>query len=224
MVRESKSNTLVVSLLSSLVSVTACYLVYLSTRTNETQKERQKARRITSEGDDSSSLIKPPFPQVLVDMLNSSHLAYLSTVDIEDASSHLSLMRYTYLQEEQLLVLSTNRKTKKYQMLTQQRGVSLLVHDFDNTMDSSGAYSITLNGTCRIVRDEEAVERYRAAHLKHNPEYPQFIVGPDIAILCIDVTSARICNINDQVIKWNVTESFTNDTPNNKTVDGSTSQ
>jgi hypothetical protein len=45
-------------------------------------------------------------------------------------------------------------------------------------------------------------ERYRAAHLKHNPNYPQFIVGDDIAILCIHVHEARICNIDDQVVKW----------------------
>ncbi len=34
----------------------------------------------------------------------------------------------------------------------------------------------------------------------------KFIVGPDIAILCIDVTSARICNINDEVVQWTVTD------------------
>ncbi len=49
-------------------------------------------------------------------------------------------------------------------------------------------------------------EKYRAAHLKNNPDYPQFIVGNDIAMLRVDVAMARICNINDQVIKWNVSE------------------
>lgn len=34
----------------------------------------------------------------------------------------------------------------------------------------------------------------------------QFIVGNDIAMLRVDVLSARICNINDEVIKWNVVE------------------
>ena len=47
-------------------------------------------------------------------------------------------------------------------------------------------------------------EKYRDLHLSNNPEYPQFIVGPDIAMLRVDVLSARICNINDEVIKWNV--------------------
>jgi len=34
----------------------------------------------------------------------------------------------------------------------------------------------------------------------------QFIVGNDIAMLRVDVVTARICNISDEVIKWNVSE------------------
>ncbi len=37
--------------------------------------------------------------------------------------------------------------------------------------------------------------------------YPKFIVGKDIAMLRVDVVSARICNINDEVTKWNVGDS-----------------
>ncbi len=32
----------------------------------------------------------------------------------------------------------------------------------------------------------------------------KFIVGNDIAMLRVDVVTARICNISDEVIKWNV--------------------
>ena len=34
----------------------------------------------------------------------------------------------------------------------------------------------------------------------------KFIVGNDIAMLRVDVVTARICNISDEVIKWNVSE------------------
>lgn len=103
-------------------------------------------------------------------------------------------------------------------MLTQQRGVALLVHDFvrmpeeedgDVGNAGGGTYSMTLNGQCRILENgTERSERYRQAHLDHNPDYPQFIVGPDIVMLCIDVTTARICDIKDQVTKWNVQDGF----------------
>merc|ERR1739844_818709 len=72
-----------------------------------------------------------------------------------------------------------------------------------------GVHSITLNGICTILEDEkEKTEMYRAKHLQHNPDYPQFIVGSDISVLSIIITSARICNINDKVTKWSVKESL----------------
>jgi len=105
--------------------------------------------------------------------------------------------------------MSTNTKTKKYEMLEKQSGVALLIHDFaeaapDGAPSLTGEYSITLNGNCSVVKDVVMAEKYRAAHLKNNPDYPQFIVGEDIAMLRVDVVYARICNINDEVIKWNV--------------------
>lgn len=100
--------------------------------------------------------------------------------------------------------MSTNVKTKKYDMLEKQNGVALLIHDFGEGDNLTGEYSITLNGTCSVVRDVVMAEKYRSAHLKNNPEYPQFIVGKDIAMLRVDVATARICNINDEVLKWNV--------------------
>mmetsp|Transcript_12543 Transcript_12543/g.22722 ORF Transcript_12543/g.22722 Transcript_12543/m.22722 type:complete len:131 (-) Transcript_12543:134-526(-) len=126
-------------------------------------------------------------------------------------------MRFTYLPDEETIVMSTNVKTKKYDMLEQgNTGVALLIHDFaegsakdgdDVASNLTGEYSITLNGKCSVVRDVVLAEKYRAAHLKNNPEYPQFIAGEDIAILLVDVVMARICNINDEVIKWNVGDS-----------------
>ena len=133
-------------------------------------------------------------------------------------------MRFTYLHDEddgEVVIMSTNRKTKKFNMLEKQKGVALLIHDFvpnnndddddnnDGTTKGSARsnnnmYSITLNGNCRILRQNEKSEYYRQKHLQHNPEYPQFIVGEDIVMLCIDVSSARICDVQDQVIKWNV--------------------
>jgi hypothetical protein len=127
-------------------------------------------------------------------------------------------MRFTYLQDDddgEVVIMSTNRKTKKFTMLERQEGVALLVHDFvpdnnnsgdnDETTNKSNMYSITLNGKCRILPASAGkTEYYRQKHLQHNPEYPQFIVGEDIAMLCIDVTSARICDVQDHVIKWNV--------------------
>jgi len=151
-------------------------------------------------------------------------LAYLSTVDTQAASSHLSLMRFTYLHDDEdgeIVIMSTNKNTKKKKKKKKKKGVALLVHDFPHGDDVEAAKkaqqasssstaaqqhsssTITLNGKCRILAGEEET-KYRHAHLKHNPEYPQFILGDDIAVLCIHVTSGRICDVNDNVIHWNV--------------------
>jgi nitroimidazol reductase NimA-like FMN-containing flavoprotein (pyridoxamine 5'-phosphate oxidase superfamily) len=167
--------------------------------------------------------IRPPFPPVIRKMLSSCRLAYLSTV--ESDSSHLSLMRFTYINDEddgEVIIMTTKKKTKKFTMLQKQNGVALLIHDFsqfkksDNKDDDDtkegkdGVLSITLNGRCTILEDGNKAEMYRAKHLAHNPDYPQFIVGENVSVLCVNITSARICDINDQVTKWNVKDGDNN--------------
>ena len=151
-------------------------------------------------------------------MLSNCSLAYLSTVDKVNSTSHLSLMRFTYLDDGsdglgEIVIMTTRKNTKKFDMLTKQQGVALLIHDFPNptkvendvttTSTSSGIYSITLNGKCIILDDDNKSESLRKEHLKRNAEYSQFIVGEEIAVLCVIIDSARICNINDEVVHWN---------------------
>lgn len=191
---------------SATFAFIALPLLYYRIKNSKSKKINEELSTIAKQGK-----IKPPFPQVVRDMLSICNLAYLSTVDSDISSSHLSLMRFTYLNDKddgEVIIMSTNSKTKKFEMLQRQKGVALLIHDFyaGSGNGSNGQFSITLNGECRIVRDPVKSEAYRKAHLNHNPEYPQFIVGENIAILCVDVTSARICNINDQVVKWDVAE------------------
>jgi general stress protein 26 len=184
-------------------------------------------KSLSSSINDGGQHIRPPFPPIIRQMLSSCRLAYLSTV--EEDSSHLSLMRFTYINDAtdgEVIIMTTRRKTKKFNMLQKQNGVALLIHDFpqfkkmtegeedkegevvgDGNGDGDGVHSITLNGQCVILQDGERAEMYRAKHLEHNPDYPQFIVGEDISVLCVNITSARICNINDQVTRWSVKDS-----------------
>ncbi len=73
-----------------------------------------------------------------------------------------------------------------------------------NFFDSPHSFDNFLNHIYSSSSTVVLAEKYRSAHLNNNPDYPQFIVGKDIAILRVDVVSARICNINDEVLKWNV--------------------
>lgn len=207
MSNQKNKSLITVAVAATAAAVAAGFVYYKRKQAQQRQDREDQASltRIVRRG----SHLKPPFPQVVRTMLSKCRLAYLSTVDSAEESSHLSLMRFTYLNDQddgEVIILSTNRKTKKFDMLQKQRGVALLVHDFAQHSAGSGVYSITLNGNCRIVTNTTKAEHYRKAHLAHNPDYPQFIVGDDIAILCVDVTKARICDINDQVTKWDVAE------------------
>lgn len=136
------------------------YIYHKNKRTVEEQKnikeEREKERAFLSSlvKNPSSQPLRPPLPEIVRRVLSRCSFAYLSTIDVDSTSSHLSLMRFTYLPEEETIVMSTNVKTKKYDMLEKQNGVALLIHDFgDGGNNLTGEYSITLNGTCSVVRD-----------------------------------------------------------------------
>lgn len=194
--------------------------VFLKEEEEEDKKHKNEiAALVEGKEGSSSTKLKPPFPTAVRKLLSECRLAYLSTVDVEGSGSHLSLMRFTYVHDEddgEVVIMSTNKYTKKFTMLQKQKGVALLVHDFEQEKpgggrgsNSTGVFSITLNGNCRIVTNDKE-DKYRQAHLNNNPDYPQFIIGKDIAILCVDVTSARICNINDHVEKWDVANAHSN--------------
>ena len=173
-----------------------------------------------------ATLIKPPLPSTVVRLLQASQLCFLSTSFRNDP--HLSLMNFTYYQDEEIVIMATKRDTKKFRQISQSGHVALLIHDFPHLKlneegepesprdDSSGAakgactYSITLNGVAEIATGDFA-ERLRAIHLEANPDYAQFIKRnkefstaekPSPAIIVVRIESARICNFKDQVKHW----------------------
>ena len=195
--------------INTLLFFTAIPIIFHFYNVRSKQKKDDKGSSSKSTVS-SGQVIRPPFPPVIRNMLSSCQLAYLSTV--EGDSSHLSLMRFTYMNDKddgEVVVMTTRKNTKKFTMLEKQNGVALLIHDFpqfekEETKGMGGVHSITLNGRCTILKDGDKADVYRAKHLEHNPDYPQFIIGPDIVVLCVKVTSARICNVNDEVTKWSV--------------------
>jgi len=104
--------------------------------------------------------------------------------------------------------VSTRRNTKKYQLLSANKHVALLIHDFAGESDADllnytalegrQRHSITLNGDVK-EQEGEMAERYRQIHLQRNLAYKQFIVGEDIAVLTVEITQARVCDVHDSV-------------------------
>jgi len=150
--------------------------------------------------------LEPPFPLEVVGQLLSASSCHLG-VTLPDGTSHLCLMIFTYIPQEQRVLLSTRRNTAKFQAISQLTRVTMLLHDLDAS-DAAAARlptktnSITLYGEVAILSDTVA-EPYRAVHLaRHGSEYQQFIVGEDIAMLSVSIESMRICNSSDKVKRW----------------------
>lgn len=165
--------------------------------------------------------IFPPLPPTVVALLQSTRVCHLSTTS-SDGLPHLSLMRFTYRREEEVIIMTTRTDTKKYELLCSSPKVAVLVHDFPSLRkeeegeggeggaatttegESAGeghTYAITLNGVASMQKGKEA-ERFRALHLENNAAYSQFIEGEKIAVFTVHVTSARICNVEDRVTYW----------------------
>ena len=192
----------------AVAAVGAMLLIQKVVSKHQPRKPRRK-RHLTAEIQETN--LRPPFPKPIVDLLESASLCHMG-VQLEDGSTHLCLMSFTYVPEEQTIIMSTRRNTTKYRAIEKIDQVTLLIHNFatDKALRSSSGgdseytntHSITLYGNVTILSGEDA-EDMRSKHLeRHGEGYMQFIVGKDIAVLSVEVESAKICNVKDEVVTW----------------------
>ena len=171
-------------------------------------KIHRKKRKRRGTADVQETSLRPPFPQPIIDLLQSACLCHMG-VTLEDGKTHLCLMNFTYVPEDEIIILTTRRNTTKYQAIEKLDLVTLLIHDFPTDKASRAAdagytktHSITLYGNVSILGGDDA-EEMRSKHLKrHGENYSQFIIGENIAVLRVDVSSAKLCNIKDEVTTW----------------------
>ena len=134
-------------------------------------------------------------------------------VTLNDGKTHLCLMNFTYVPEEEIIILTTRRNTTKFQAIKELDLATLLVHNFPTDIIDRAAnekcvyaktHSITLYGRATILTGLDA-EQMRSKHLlRHGNKWSHFIVGENIAVLQVNVSSAKICNANDEVTTWEV--------------------
>ena len=171
-------------------------------------KIQSKKRKRRGTADVQETSLRPPFPQPIIDLLQSACLCHMG-VTLDDGKTHLCLMNFTYVPEDEIIILTTRRNTTKYQAIEKLDLVTLLIHDFPTDKASRAAdagytktHSITLYGNVSILGGDDA-EEMRSKHLKrHGENYSQFIIGENIAVLRVDVSSAKLCNIKDEVTTW----------------------
>jgi nitroimidazol reductase NimA-like FMN-containing flavoprotein (pyridoxamine 5'-phosphate oxidase superfamily) len=106
---------------------------------------------------------------------------------------YLSLMNFTYLEKENIVILSSRKNSKKYNNIQKNKNISLLV-----SSDSLNK-SATFLGTAQIISlEDEKEEYYRKIHLK-NCEMPQFILGENINLIIFNIEEVIISDSQDNV-------------------------
>ncbi|KAK9241103.1 hypothetical protein V1525DRAFT_352513 [Lipomyces kononenkoae] len=174
------------------------------------------------EPDEDSSL-----PAEVISCLKSSRFLQLGT-SYRDYP-HVSLMNYTYIpkgdalpyEEGAVIVMTSERQTKKFFNISANSRVSILVHDWVSKQTTNDApqgltqfllsmnqaelssISATLNGRARIVEGEAEEKFFKEKHLASNPADARlFIDAENVAVIVVSVSSARVADLDNNVVRW----------------------
>jgi nitroimidazol reductase NimA-like FMN-containing flavoprotein (pyridoxamine 5'-phosphate oxidase superfamily) len=168
---------------AGLAGSAALYVVMRSMQSTPKRERRLTdvyAEDIHGEGQD----YVPPLPPDVKDLLSAANLAHLSCQDGENPP-HTSLMNFTFVaDEEDVIVMTTRRDTKKFVLMENCESVSLLIHDFPHVkaVDERDTHynrtlSLSIYGLVRIEEGTRAM-KYKKIHLNKNMQYRQFIEVP----------------------------------------------
>ena len=75
-------------------------------------KIQSKKRKRRGTADVQETSLRPPFPQPIIDLLQSACLCHMG-VTLDDGKTHLCLMNFTYVPEDEIIILTTRRNTTK---------------------------------------------------------------------------------------------------------------
>ncbi|NBG87748.1 pyridoxamine 5'-phosphate oxidase family protein [Isachenkonia alkalipeptolytica] len=123
------------------------------------------------------------------DLLKNEKLCTLATC-VENRP-YVSLMNFTYVEEENKVILSTRRDSKKYNNIIKNKRISLLL------FSKSSELSATFLGNAMTLDGEEEMY-YRDMHMKKT-NMPQFILGDNIGVVVFSIEQVIISDKQDRV-------------------------
>ncbi|SMP70696.1 pyridoxamine 5'-phosphate oxidase family protein [Anoxynatronum buryatiense] len=136
-------------------------------------------------------------PEKLLDLLEKEKLCFLSTSHQDQP--HVSLMNFTYLPENDLIILTSRANTTKMSYINHNPCVALLFTSLSETKHPP--VSCTVYGKAHVTNPNQD-DFYRQAHLQRHPGMESFIIGEHIAVVTVQIQHGTIANIQDQVSNW----------------------
>ncbi len=121
---------------------------------------------------------------------------------------HVCLMNFTYLVEEDLIILSSRTNTTKVLHMEKNPSVALLLYSLGGQGEESK--SCTLYGKATILPAEND-RFYREAHHKNHPAMGTFITGENISIIIVRIEHAALSDQADHVQTWSAAPNFKHD-------------
>jgi uncharacterized pyridoxamine 5'-phosphate oxidase family protein len=138
------------------------------------------------------------------DIFKISRFAVLATES--DGQPHASLIAVTPMEGYRKLVFATYRNTRKYQNLTHNGKVAVLVESVDiNRSGLKDSFVLTAFGQVEDIdiAEKDLVSR---AHLERHPGLLSFMQSEDCALVRIKVDSYQVVRGIDDVEWWTIAD------------------
>jgi nitroimidazol reductase NimA-like FMN-containing flavoprotein (pyridoxamine 5'-phosphate oxidase superfamily) len=125
-------------------------------------------------------------------LLRSKDVCVLATVC--EGQPHCSLMSYVTDRDCREMYMASHKKTKKYQNLTENPAVSLLI---DTREEDQGAkrhqtMALTVNGLFEDVRDEKKRGLIKNRLLEKHPHLKTLMDDPDVEVFAVRIKTLQL--------------------------------
>lgn len=137
-------------------------------------------------------------PAEIVKLLQRENFCILAT-SYQD-HPHVSLMNFTYKDEEELIVLSSREDTIKVKNINNNPEVALLFYNLGDNKEAP--ISCTIHGTATVVGSDRDAH-YRKLHYNKHRHMGAFIEGENISIITVSIKHAALSDVEDKVRTWN---------------------
>lgn len=143
----------------------------------------------------------------LRDLLKSQMLGVIATE--MDGIPHASLVAYYSTDDLKYLIFATSKNTKKFQNLTKNSQISLLIDNRENNQsDFNNAITVTAIGNAKEIKENK--DYFKDLFLKKHSNLIDFINSSDCALLKIkvdryqfvsDFQNVKYINTNEKIFK-----------------------
>lgn len=117
---------------------------------------------------------------------------------------HVSLMNFTYLSEEGLIILSSRENTTKVQHIKSNPAVAVLLFTLGSHEEMP--LGCTLYGKASVVNREKE-KLYRKKHFDKNPDMGKFIMEDNIVVIIVTIQQVILSDVEDNVHTWSSEDS-----------------